>query len=127
MSWVSRRRSRMLAGRGSVLAVGLDFLISLDPYQVNLASRDKVAIGLALAHHGLTIGVECVIDDPLGLVLLVIILETQMAEAFGDSFESWSLGLVPERIVGIRTVDDLAEQDEGRVTREVVLLENGFK
>src|SRR6266516_7897355 len=110
MSWVSRRRSRMLAGRGSVLAVGLDFLISLDPYQVILASRDKVAIGLALAHHGLTIGVECVIDDPFSGVLLVVILEPKMAEPLGDGLQAWTLGLVPERVVGISAVDDLAQQ-----------------
>src|SRR2546430_4978478 len=108
MSRVSRRRSRMFVGRGFVLAVGFDSLISLDPYQVNLASRDKVAIGLALAHHCLTIGVECVIDNPFGGVLLMVILETKMAETLGDGLQSWSLGLVPERIVGIRTVDDLA-------------------
>src|SRR6266536_4532077 len=127
MSRVSRRRSRILAGSGSVLAVGLDFLISLDPYQVNLASRDKVAIRLALAHHCLTIGVECVIDNAFGGVLLMVILETKMAETLGDGLQSWTLGLVPERIVGIRTVDDLAQQHQRRISRQVVLLEDSLK
>ena len=63
----------------------LSFLMSLVPHQVRPTLRDKVAIGLALARHFLTIGVEGIIDNPLGGILLVVIFETQMAEALGDS------------------------------------------
>src|SRR6266566_6145950 len=104
MSRASPCRSRVSAESGSARSVGLDFLISLVPHQVNLASRDKVAIRLALAHHFLTIGVERVIHNPFGGVLLVVILETKMAETLGDGLQPWSLGLVPKCIVGIRTV-----------------------
>src|SRR5713101_5794618 len=108
MSRASPWRSRVSTGSASALWVGLDFLISLAPHQVRLGLRDKVTVGLALAHHFLTIGVERIIHDPLGGVLFVIILEAQVAEALGDRLQSRSLGLVPERVVGIRTVDDLA-------------------
>src|SRR6266436_4090537 len=99
----------------------------LVPHHVPLGSRDKVAVGLALAHHFLTIGIEGVVDDPLGGVLLVVVLETEVAEALSDGLQSRSLGLVPERIIGIRAIHNLAEQDESRVTSEVVLLEDGLK
>src|SRR5436309_8908071 len=110
MSRASPCRSRVSAESRSARSVGLDFLISLVPHQANLASRDKVAVGLALAHHFLAIGVEGIIHDPLGGILLVVILETKMAEALGNRLQSRSLGLVPECIIGIRTVDDLAKQ-----------------
>ena len=84
MSWVLRRRSLVSTERGSAPPFGLDFLISLAPHQANLASRDKVAMRLALAHHFLAIGIEGIIDNPLSGILGVIILETKMAEALGD-------------------------------------------
>src|SRR5260370_42040687 len=102
-------------------------LTSLVSHQAYLASRDKVAVGLALAHHFLTIRVEGVIHDPLSGVLFVVGLPAQMAEALGDGFQSRPLRLVPERIVGIRAVHDLAQQDQRRIIRQVVLLENGLK
>jgi len=58
----------------------------------------------------LAIGIEGIVDDPLGGVLFVVVLETQVAKTLGDGLQSRSLGLVPERIVGIRAVDDLASK-----------------
>src|SRR4051812_2690225 len=40
---------------------------------------------LALSHHLLAVGVEGVVDDPLGLVQFVVVLEIQVPEAFRDS------------------------------------------
>src|SRR5260221_13216554 len=96
-------------------------------HQAILASPDKIAIELALAHHLLTIGVEGVIDNPLSGVLLVVILETEVAEALGDGLQPRPLGLVPERVVGIGAVDDLAQEHQRRVARQVVLLEDSLK
>src|SRR6266702_7759681 len=110
MSRASPCRSRVSAESRSARSVGLDFLISLVPHQANLASRDKVAVGLALAHHFLAIGVEGVIDDPLGGVVFMVIPETEMTESLSDGLQSGPLGLVPERVVGIRAIHDLAEQ-----------------
>src|SRR5207247_2001467 len=87
----------------------------------------ECAIGAALAYHLLTVGVEGIVDDPLGGVQLVVILEAQVLEALGNRLQPLSFGLVPEGIVGIRPVDDLAEQDQRRVVRQVVLLEDGLK
>src|SRR3954464_13489136 len=127
MSWVLRRRSLVSTERRSAPPVGLDFLISLVPLQVCLGSRDKVAIRLALAHHFLTIRVEGIIHDPLGGVLFVVVLETQVTETLGNRLQSWPLGLVPERIVGIRAIHDLAKQNQRCVARQVVLFEDGLK
>src|SRR5216683_5132770 len=85
------------------------------------------AIESALAHHLPAVSVERVIDDPLGGILFVVVLETQVAEPLGNRLQPFSLRLAPERVVGIRAVDDLAEQDQGRVTRQSILLENGLK
>src|SRR5713226_9780020 len=105
MSRASPGRSRLSTGSAPVLSVGLTASSpSFDIRCAPLGSRDKVAVGLALAHHLLTIGVERVIDDPLSRVLLVVILEAQVAEALSDGLEARSLGLVPEGIVGIRAV-----------------------
>src|SRR5438105_3010210 len=128
MSRASPGRSRLSTGSAPALLVGLTASSpSFDIRCASLASRDKVAVGLALAHHFLAIRIEGVIDNPLGGVLLMVILETKMAEALGDGLEARSLGLVPEGIVGIRAVDDLAQQDQRSVARQIVLFEDGLK
>jgi hypothetical protein len=66
---------------------------------------------LPLPHHLLTIGIECVVDDPLGCIERVIVFISKMAKAFGDGLQARSFGLPIQRIVGIGAVDDLAEQD----------------
>src|SRR6266700_1120030 len=128
MSCASPGRSRLSTGSAPARSDGLTpSSPSFHIRCVSLGSRDKIAVGLALAHHFLAIGVEGVIDDPLGGVLLVVVFETQLAEALSDGLQSWSLGLVPEGIVGIRAVHDLTEQDQRSVARQVVLLEDGLK
>src|SRR5207248_3111043 len=72
-------------------------------------------------------GVEGVVDDPFGGVLLMVILEAQMTKTLGNRLQSWPLGLFPECIVSIRAADNLAQQHQGRITRQVVLLEDGLK
>src|ERR1700736_6771942 len=81
----------------------------------------------ALTHHFLAVCIQGVIDNPLGGVLLMVVLEAQVPEALRNRLKSLSFWLVPERIVGIGTVDDLAEQYQCRVAREIILLEDCFK
>lgn len=85
------------------------------------------AIRFTSTHHLLTISVEGVVYDPLGGIDLVIVLIAQVTEAFGDGVQPCRFGLVPERVVRVRPVDDLRQQDEGRITGEVVLLHDGVE
>jgi hypothetical protein len=41
----------------------------------------------------------------------MVVLKAQMPEAFRNSFKSWALRLIPERIVGVSPIDDFTEQD----------------
>src|SRR5229473_1059894 len=66
----------------------------------------EIAVGLALAHHFLTIGIQGVIDDPLGGVLLMVVFVAQVAEAFGNRLQPWPLRLVPQGVIGICAIDD---------------------
>src|SRR5581483_4194578 len=53
---------------------------------------------------------------------LVVVLESQMPEAFGNGIQAGSFRLVPERVVGVGTVDDLGHQNDGWIARKTVLL-----
>ena len=50
----------------------------------------------------------------------MIVLETEMTKTLGEGFEPRALGLLIERVVGIRPVDDLAEQHERCVAGEII-------
>src|SRR5262249_27062955 len=50
-----------------------------------------------------------------------------MAKPLGDSLKPGALGLLPEGIVSVGAIDDLAQQHECRVVCEVVLLEDRFE
>src|SRR5437867_13018036 len=49
-----------------------------------------------------------------------------MPEAFGDGLESRRFGLVPKRVVRIRSVDDPRQKYEGWVLAEAMFLDNGL-
>src|SRR5207253_855560 len=68
-----------------------------------------------LAHHLLTIGIESVIDHPLGRILFLVVPEAQMPKAFSNSFKSGTFGLIPKRIVGISSINNFAEQYQRRI------------
>ena len=57
----------------------------------------------------------------------MIILEAQVPETLGNRLQPLSFRLVPECIVRICAIDDLAEQHQGRITGKVILLEYGLK
>src|SRR5437879_3852806 len=82
----------------------------------------ELTVRLAAADHLLTVGVQGVVDDGLGRNHLQIILEAEMAETFGDGVQPRRLRLVPERVVRVGSVDDLGQENDGRVAVQLVLL-----
>jgi hypothetical protein len=74
--------------------------------------RSEIAVVLALPHHLPAVSVKRVVDDPLGGIHGVIVLEAEMAEAFRDGFKARRFGLLIEGIVGVGAVDDPAQQHE---------------
>src|SRR5260370_17489849 len=87
----------------------------------------ECATGPALADHLLAVGVEGIVDDPLGGVLLVVVLEAQMPEALSNRLQPLSFRLVPERVVGIRAVVVLSDQYRRFIFRPVLLLYYSLK
>src|SRR5260370_31509486 len=97
-----------------------------------LASRDrlsahKVAVRLAALHHLAAIRIERVVDDPLRRILCMVVLEAEMPEAFGDSFDARSLRLMVQRIIGVGTVDDPPKQYQRGLAAHLVLFQASFK
>ena len=70
----------------------------------------------------MAIGIQRVIDDPLGRIDLVIVLEAEMAESLGYCIQPGCLGLMPQGIVGVGAVDDPGQEPDRRITVELVFL-----
>src|SRR5262249_7995694 len=87
----------------------------------------EITIWLSVLHHLLAIGIESVIDDPLCCIDLVIVFVAEMAKTFSDGFEPGPFRLAIERVVRVCCVDDFSEQDERRIMRKLVFLQDGFK
>src|SRR5262249_41897119 len=86
--------------------------------------RSEIAVVLALPHHLPAVSIKRVVDDPLGGIHGVIVLEAEMAETFRDGFKARRFGLLIEGIVGVGAVDDLAQQHERRVTDQLVFFQD---
>ena len=69
----------------------------------------EVAMRLAALYHLAAIRIERIVDDPLRRILLMVVLEAEMPEAFGDGFEAGSLRLMVQRVIGVGAVDDPPE------------------
>jgi len=67
------------------------------------------SIGL-LRNASAIVGVESIIDDPLGRIQFVVVLEAQVPKAFSDSFQSRAFGLIAKRIVSISSINNSTEQ-----------------
>src|SRR3989304_6303220 len=80
-----------------------------------------------LADPPLAIGVERVVDDSLGGVDLMIVTESELAKPLGDRCQAGTFRLAVEGVVGVGAVDDPAEQHQGRVGGQVILVEDGFE
>src|SRR2546423_2433785 len=79
---------------------------------------------LAAPDHFFAIGVESVVDDPLGRIEIMIVFVAEMAEALRNSVQAGAFGLMPKRVVGVGAVDDLPEQHQRRVAVKLVLLDD---
>jgi len=84
-------------------------------------------VRFAAFHHFLAVSIECVVDDPLGGILFVVILEAEMPESFSHGFETGPLRLMVKRIVGVGAVDDATEQYKCWIGGQLVFLQNRFE
>jgi len=84
-------------------------------------------VRLAAPYHLLAIRIERVVNDPLRRILCVVILEAEMPEAFGDSFQARSFRLLVQRVVGVGAVNDPPQQHQSAVAGEFVLLQDCFE
>src|SRR3972149_1265499 len=80
-----------------------------------------------LADHPLAIGVERVVDDSLGGVDLMIVTESELTKPLGDRCQAGTFRLAVEGVVGGGAVDNPAEQHQGRVGGQPILVEDGFE
>src|SRR5579859_7324790 len=92
-----------------------------------MASLLERAIRFTLFQHLLAIGIKSIIDDPLGSILFMIIFIAQVTEALSNGVESCRLWLLPQRVVGISPIDNLAKQYQRWISGQAIFLENGFK
>src|SRR5882672_9048494 len=92
--------------------------------QSNCAER---AIRFPFFDHFLTIRVQSIINDPLGSVYFMIVLKAKMPKSLSDSLQADAFQLVPQCIIRIGSIDYFSKQNQRRVRRKLVFLENRFK
>src|SRR5260370_34672169 len=80
----------------------------------------KHAIKPALPYHLFAVGIERIVNDPLGSIQCVIVLVAEMTKTFCDSLQAGSFGLSIQGIIGVRAIDDLAQQDKRGVVGQLV-------
>ena len=69
----------------------------------------ELTVGLPAAYHLLTVPIQCIIDDRFGGNHFMVVLEPEMAKAFGDRIESSGVRLVPKGVVGVGPVHNLGQ------------------
>src|SRR6266852_3826332 len=82
------------------------------------------SVWLSALHHLLAIRVQRIINNPLGCIDFVIVLKIQAAKPFRDGVQPSALRLLPQRVVGVRAIHDLAKQHQRRIRRQTVFLQN---
>src|SRR6266540_2756676 len=63
--------------------------------RVSPSGLPEGAVRLAVLNHYLAIGIQCIVDNPLRGIDLVVILEAEMTEALGDRVQAGCFRLVP--------------------------------
>jgi len=53
----------------------------------------------------------------------MVVLEAQVPKAFSNSFKSGALGLLPERIVGVSSINDFTKQYQCKITGKIVFFQ----
>ena len=94
---------------------------------LSIASPRELAAGLLLPDHFLAVRVKGVVNDPFRSIECVIVLVSEMAEAFCDRFQAGPFRLLVKRVVRISAVDDPSQQYERSVADKRVFLENCLK
>src|SRR5216683_6909969 len=87
----------------------------------------KGALRLPALHHLCAVSIQRVVNNPLSRVDFVIVPEIQMAKSFGNGIQPGPFWLVPQRIVRIRAIHNFSKQHQGRITCQIVFLQNGLK
>src|SRR5712664_971531 len=87
-------------------------------------SVDEIAMRLAALHHLAAVTIERVVDDPLRRIVLMVVLEAEMPEAFGDSFQARPLRLMVQRVIGVGAVDDPPKQYQRGIAGQLVFLQD---
>lgn len=59
-----------------------------------------------LPDHLPAICIKGVINDPLGRIQVMVVLEAHMSKAFSNRFKARAFGLIPERIVSVSSILD---------------------
>ena len=67
--------------------------------------------------------IERIVNDPLGSIECVIVLVAEMTKTLCDGLEAGSFRLSIQAIIGVRAVDDLAQQDKCGVGDQLVFLQ----
>src|SRR6266511_3993741 len=80
-----------------------------------------------VSYHFLAVGIERVINNPLRCVDLMVVLEPEMSKTLGDGFESRRFTLMPQRVIGVRTVYDPGQQHQRRICIEPVAMNNSIE
>src|SRR6266852_5212213 len=107
--------------RSSMLASSLLFPVS--PGSICVPSTEG-PIRLTALHHLFAVRVERIVNNPLGRIDFVVVLKIQPAKPFRDGVQPRALRLLPQSIVGIRAIHDLPKQQERRIARQIVFLQN---
>src|SRR5258705_5576307 len=108
----------------SAVRTRADAILRREPVSTSLEnalSAHEVAVRLAALYHLAAIRIERVVDDPLRRILCMVVLEAEMPEAFGDSFEARSLRLIVKRVIGVGAVDDPPQQYQRGIAGQLVL------
>src|SRR5216684_293375 len=82
------------------------------------------SVWLPALHHLLAIRAQRIVNNPLRCIDFVVVLKIQAAKPFRDGVQPRALRLLPQRVVGVRAIHDLAKQHQCRIPHQIVFLQN---
>src|SRR5260370_1247443 len=96
------------------------------PHPALIASLPSAesSVWLSALPNFLQIRVQPIINNPLRCIDFVIVLKIQAANPFRDGVQPRALRLLPQRVVGVRAIHDLAKQHQRRIRRQIIFLQN---
>jgi hypothetical protein len=87
----------------------------------------EITVWFSILHHLFAVGIERIVNDPLGSIDLVIVFVAEMPKAFGNSFKSRSFRLTIERVVRVSGIDDLSEKDKRKIIRKLIFFQDSLE